>query len=68
MSGSLCAFSCISNCSIYVAMLCAFLLGFGDSCFNTQVSATLSYIGVLKMYLPLLRKCIMNVHIETVMT
>ena len=28
----------IHTSSIYVAMLCAFLLGFGDACFNTQVS------------------------------
>ena len=37
----------LSNCSIYVAMLCAFLLGFGDSCFNTQVSAINSEAGCL---------------------
>ena len=33
----LCSLSHNSFCSIPIAMLCAFLLGFGDSCFNTQV-------------------------------
>ena len=27
----------MSICSVYVAMISAYLLGFGDSCFNTQV-------------------------------
>ena len=28
----------LTICSVYIAILCAFMLGFGDACFNTQVS------------------------------
>ncbi|XP_078456266.1 UNC93-like protein MFSD11 [Lampetra fluviatilis] len=32
------------NPSVEVAMLCSFLLGFGDSCFNTQLYSVLGYM------------------------